>query len=92
MLAVEDVSYLEAVLASPCMLSLVCFSLEVKHGNVMLEKAQHQRSRVGARGNIISIATAGYFSGTTAAGKATSAVALGRQGNCGCSEDRASDQ
>ena len=52
MLAVEDVSYLEAVLASPCMLSLVCFSLEVKHGNVMLEKAQHQRSRVGARGNI----------------------------------------
>ena len=29
MLAVEDVSYLEAVLASPCMLSLVCFSLEV---------------------------------------------------------------
>ena len=52
MLAVEDVSYLEAVLASPCMLSLVCFSLEVKHGNVMLEKAQHQRARVGARGNI----------------------------------------
>ena len=52
LLAEERVSYLEAILASPCMLSLVCFSLETQYGNVMLEGAQQQRFRVGARGNI----------------------------------------
>ena len=52
MLAEENVSYLEAILASPCMLSLVCFSLETRHGNVMLEEARRQRFRVGARGNV----------------------------------------
>ena len=51
-LAEENVSYLEAILASPCMLSLVCFSLETRYGNVILEEAQHQRFRVGARSNI----------------------------------------
>ena len=47
MLAEENVSYLEAILASPCMLSLVCFSLETQYGNVMLEGAQQQRKRSG---------------------------------------------
>ena len=52
LLAEERVSDVEAILASPCMLSLVCFSLETQYGNVMLEGAQQQRFRVGARGNI----------------------------------------
>jgi hypothetical protein len=52
MLAAEKVTYLECMLASPCMLCLMCFSLETQYGNVYLEKAQQQTFRVGARGNI----------------------------------------
>ena len=51
-LAQENVTYLEAILASPCMLSLVCFTLEGPYGTVLQEEAQGQRWRVGARGNI----------------------------------------
>ena len=52
MLAAEKVTYLECMLASSCMLCLMCFSLETQYGNVYLEKAQQQTFRVGARGNI----------------------------------------
>ena len=48
----EKATYLECILASPCMLSLTCFTLETQYGNVFMEQAQQQRFRVGARGNI----------------------------------------
>ena len=40
-------TYMEVLLASPCILSLVCFVLEVGRGNVLQEKAHLQRLRSG---------------------------------------------
>ena len=45
-------TYMELLVASPCILSLICFTLEVSHGSVLRDVAQKQRVRVGARGNI----------------------------------------
>ena len=49
----ERVTMLELVCASPCMTSLICFSLEKKYrGNHTLDERTHmQRHRQGARGN-----------------------------------------
>ena len=41
-------TYLELLLASPYVVSLVCFVLEVQRGNVLREPAQMHRHRVGA--------------------------------------------
>ena len=49
----ERVTMMELVCASPCMTSLICFSLEKKYRNrrTLDERAHMQRHRQGARGN-----------------------------------------
>ena len=42
---------MEMICASPCITSMICFSLEVKYGNTLNENACMNRHRVGARGN-----------------------------------------
>ena len=45
---------MEMICASTCITSMICFSLEVKFGNMFNTKAMMQRHRVGARGNATS--------------------------------------
>eukprot|EP00973_Karenia_brevis_P080081 11111041-Karenia_brevis.AAC.1 len=45
---------MEMICASPCITSMICFSLEVKFGNMFNTKASMHRHRVGARGNATS--------------------------------------
>ena len=47
----DDLTVMEIICASPCITSMICFSLEVKYGNMLNTKALMQRHRVGARGN-----------------------------------------
>ena len=42
---------LEMICASPCLTSMICFSMEVKYGNMFDSTLHMQRHRVGARGN-----------------------------------------
>ena len=42
---------MEMICASPCITSMICFSLEVKYGNMFNAQMHMQRHRVGARGN-----------------------------------------
>ena len=42
---------MEMICASLCITSMICFSLEVKYGNMLNETALMNRHRVGARGN-----------------------------------------
>ena len=42
---------MEMICASACITSMVCFSLEVKYGNMLDTKLHMHRHRVGARGN-----------------------------------------
>ena len=42
---------MEIICASPCITSMICFSLEVKYGNMYNTQHLMQRHRVGARGN-----------------------------------------
>ena len=42
---------MEMICASPCITSMICFSMEVKYGNLFNSKLHMQRHRVGARGN-----------------------------------------
>ena len=45
---------MEMVSASPCITAMICFSMEVKFGN-LFDTVQHmQRHRIGARGNATS--------------------------------------
>ena len=47
----DGLTVLELICASLCITSMICFSLEVKYGNLFNTKALMQRHRVGARGN-----------------------------------------
>eukprot|EP00972_Heterocapsa_arctica_P065871 9720888-Heterocapsa_arctica.AAC.1 len=49
-----QVSVLELICASVCLTSMICFSLEVKYGNLFDTTVHMQRHRVGARGNATS--------------------------------------
>ena len=42
---------MEMICASPCITSMICFSMEVKYGNMFNAQMHMQRHRVGARGN-----------------------------------------
>ena len=42
---------MEMICASPCLTSVICFSMEVKYGNMFDSTLHMQRHRVGARGN-----------------------------------------
>ena len=42
---------MEMICASPCLTSMICFSMEVKYGNMFDSLLNMQRHRVGARGN-----------------------------------------
>ena len=42
---------MEMICASTCLTSMICFSMEVKYGNMLDSKLSMQRHRVGARGN-----------------------------------------
>jgi hypothetical protein len=42
---------MEMVCASTCLTAIICFSMEVKHGNMFDSQLHMQRHRVGARGN-----------------------------------------
>jgi hypothetical protein len=42
---------MEMICASPCITSMICFSMEVKYGNLFDSTLHMQRHRVGARGN-----------------------------------------
>ena len=42
---------MEMICASPCLTSMICFSMEVKYGNMFDTTLHMQRHRVGARGN-----------------------------------------
>ena len=42
---------MEMICASPCLTSMICFSLEVKYGNMFNTISSMHRHRVGARGN-----------------------------------------
>jgi len=39
------------ICASPCITSMICFSMEVKYGNLFETKLRMSRRRAGARGN-----------------------------------------
>ena len=47
----EKVTVVEMICASACIVSLICFSMEVEHGSLLQGKAHMARHRVGARGN-----------------------------------------
>jgi hypothetical protein len=42
---------MEMICASPCLTSMICFSMEVKYGNMFDTTLHMHRHRVGARGN-----------------------------------------
>ena len=42
---------MEMICASPCITSMICFSLEVKYGNMFNTNVHMNRHRVGGRGN-----------------------------------------
>ena len=42
---------MEMISASTCIPSMICFSMEVKYGNLFQSTLHMQRHRVGARGN-----------------------------------------
>ena len=42
---------MEMICASACLTSMICFSMEVKYGNMLDSQLHMQRHRVGARGN-----------------------------------------
>ena len=42
---------MEMICANTCSTSMICFSMEVKYGNLMASNVHMQRHRVGARGN-----------------------------------------
>ena len=48
----EKMTVLEMICASPCFVAMICFSLEVKYGNMYNTEAHMNRHRVGARGNV----------------------------------------
>ena len=47
----DGLTVMEIICASPCITSMICFSLEVKYGNMLNTQALMHRHRVGARGN-----------------------------------------
>ena len=42
---------MEIICASPCITSMICFSLEVKYGNMFSTNVHMNKHRVGGRGN-----------------------------------------
>ena len=47
----EAMTVIEMICCSVCITSMICFSLEVKYGNLFDTKVHMHRHRVGARGN-----------------------------------------
>ena len=47
----EKVTVVEMICASACIVSLICFSMEVERGSLLQGQAHMARHRVGARGN-----------------------------------------
>ena len=47
----EQMTVMEMICASPCITSMICFSLEVKYGNMFNTNVHMNRHRVGGRGN-----------------------------------------
>ena len=47
----EQMTVMEMICASPCITSMICFSLEVKYGNMFNTHVHMNRHRVGGRGN-----------------------------------------
>ena len=47
----EAMTVIEMICCSVCITSMICFSLEVKYGNMFDSQVHMQRHRVGARGN-----------------------------------------
>ena len=50
----EEMTVMEMICASVCITSMICFSLEVKFGNMFDSQVHMHRHRVGARGNATS--------------------------------------
>jgi hypothetical protein len=50
----DEMTVMEMICASVCITSMICFSLEMKYGNMLDSKVHMQRHRVGARGNATS--------------------------------------
>jgi len=48
----DDMSVLEMMCASVCLTSMICFSMEIKYGNMFHTSVHMNRHRVGARGNV----------------------------------------
>ena len=48
----KKVTVMEMICASPCLVAMVCFSLEVERGNLLNEELHMARHRVGSRGNV----------------------------------------
>ena len=47
----EAMTVMEMICSSVCITSMICFSMEVKYGNLFSTNVHMQRHRVGARGN-----------------------------------------
>ena len=50
----EKLTVMEMICCSPCITSLLCFSMEVNYGHMLDSELHMQRHRVGARGNATS--------------------------------------
>jgi len=50
----DELTVMEMICCSPCIASLICFSMEVKYGHMLDSQLHMQRHRVGARGNSTS--------------------------------------
>ena len=53
-LYLHEMTVMEMICCSVCITSMICFSLEVKYGNMLDSKIHMHRHRVGARGNVTS--------------------------------------
>ena len=50
----ERMTVMEMICSSVCITSMICFSMEVKFGNMLDSEVHMHRHRVGARGNVTS--------------------------------------
>ena len=50
----HQMTVMEMICSSVCITSMICFSLEVKYGNMLDTHVHMHRHRVGARGNVTS--------------------------------------
>ncbi len=50
----DRLTVMEMICCSPCITSLLCFSMEIKYGHMLDSEVHMHRHRVGARGNATS--------------------------------------